>query len=165
MALTEEQKQKLTVGFNSLDVDRTGFVTAKDYEEKAKSLAILKGYEAGSSEYNKLSSQLMEVWTALQQAVDTDGDQKVSLDEFLKFAEDSGSSLIEDVFVKTADMVFDLADTDGDGNISFDESKSFFLLFESNLSAAKDSFSQMDTDNNGTISKEENRELVRSIFS
>jgi Ca2+-binding EF-hand superfamily protein len=56
------------------------------------------------------------------------GDQKVTLDEFLQFAESAGNNLIEDVFVKTADMVFDLADTDGDGNISFDESKSFFLL-------------------------------------
>ncbi len=165
MPLTASQKEKLKIGFNSLDVDRTGFVTAEDYEEKAKSLAIIKGYNVGSSEHNAIKSQLLEIWEKLRQAVDTDGDQKVSLDEFLQFAEKAGSNLIEDVFVKTADMVFDLADTNGDGNISFDESKSFFLLFESNLSSAQEAFSQIDKDNDGTISKEENRELVRSTFS
>jgi Ca2+-binding EF-hand superfamily protein len=118
-----------------------------------------------SSEHSAIKSQLLEVWEKLRQAVDTDGDQKVTLDEFLQFAESAGNNLIEDVFVKTADMVFDLADTDGDGNISFDESKSFFLLFESSLSSAQEAFSQIDKDNDGTITKEENRELVRSAFS
>ncbi|MFB2976227.1 EF-hand domain-containing protein [Microseira sp. BLCC-F43] len=165
MPLTASQQEKLKVGFNALDVDRTGYVSAEDYEEKAKSLAILKGYAVGSAEYNAISSQLLEIWKKLQQAVDTDGDQKVSLDEFIKFAEEAGNSTIEDVFVKTADMVFDLADSDGDGNISFEESKGFFLVFESNLGAAQATFAEIDKDKNGMISKEENRELVRSMFS
>jgi Ca2+-binding EF-hand superfamily protein len=37
MSLTASQKEKLKHGFNSLDIDRTGFVTAEDYEEKASS--------------------------------------------------------------------------------------------------------------------------------
>ena len=165
MALTEQQKSKLQVGFNSLDFDRSGFLSAEDYVEKAKSLAMLKGYEVGSSEHNAIESQLLEIWGKVQQAVDSNGDQKVTLEEFLNFADNAGTSLIEDVFVKTTDMVFDLADTNGDGKINFNESKSFFLLFESNLGAASESFSQIDTNNIGEITKEQTREMVRSAFS
>jgi len=165
MALTEQQKAKLQVGFNSLDFDRSGFLSAEDYIEKAKSLALIKGYEVDSSEHKAIESQFLEIWGKIQQEVDANGDQKVTLDEFINFVDKAGTGLIEDVFIKTTDMVFDIADTNGDGKINFNESKSFFLLFESNLGAASESFSKIDQNKIGEITKEQTRAMVRSAFS
>lgn len=167
MVLTEEQKQRFTTGFNSLDTDRSGYVTVSDYEAKAESLAVLKGYTLGSPEHNAIRSQFLSIWNELQKAVDKDSDQKVNLDEFLKFAEQtsSQSDLVENIFVKGGDLVFDLADSDGDGAINFDESKPYFLLFESNLGLAAKTFAAIDRDGDGVISKEENRQLIRNSYS
>ncbi|MBD2347072.1 hypothetical protein [Anabaena subtropica] len=57
MALSELQKRKLKVEFQSYDLDGDGAINQDDFEGLAAQIARVTGIKSGASEYEQLKSE------------------------------------------------------------------------------------------------------------
>src|SRR5919199_4631123 len=90
--LSQLLQKKHTKNFQVYDLDRSGFVELADLEFCAGNLAKLRNWEPNSSEFLELKAKYSAIWTNFWQPADISGDGKVSLEEYLKVAENSISN-------------------------------------------------------------------------
>jgi Ca2+-binding EF-hand superfamily protein len=149
---TELQKYKASTAFLLLDSDKSGSVTADDFERLAKSIASIK-YSPDSSEYRDVVEKYLSRWTELQKAVDKNSDSKVTLDEFVDYY----VTIVDqpDMVNKFVVHLFDQADVNGDGKITASEFLLLSLIFGQHPFQSAPIFYQLDADKDGSITKEE----------
>lgn len=162
--LSHFQTLKLTYIFNLLDFDRNGFIERKDFINIAEKLCIVRGDETDTPESENILSQCANLWKGLEHYIDINNDGKCTIEEWLKFIEDKLINSEPDtrtIFLNSVvGSVFDLYDTDGDGDISLPEYLDIFLSFELKSSLVGKSFVSLDVNGDGAISKQE---LIASI--
>jgi Ca2+-binding EF-hand superfamily protein len=154
--LSEFRRKKISAGFRELDVDGDGRIGSGDIEQLVKNHGSAYGYPEGTPEYEALARRTMEVWSQLKQ-FDSDGDGRVSLDEYV--AGFAAFLSQRDVFLDgmgaLVDAFYLLADGDVDGRITEEELIRHFRAWGHSEKQAREAFPRLDRSGNGSISKEE----------
>ena len=155
--LSDILQKKLTRHFQFRDLNKDGFVERADWEQCARNLAALRGWQPGSAEYEDVMAQHVAMWTTFWQPADQDQDGKVILEEYLHLAETQRRLGFEYEMKQIARLfaaIFDTIDLDGDGQISRDEYKLFFEAWGIDTALAEAAFSRMDFNADGRLSRE-----------
>lgn len=110
----------------------------------------------------ELSPQQIQAYKAYFEKLDEDKNGKINQTETKEFMKQVG---INPIFVR---LVYELCDTDNDGEISFDEFAPFLNLLKSleqdQSCIYRTVFEKFDKDHNGLLDKEEIRSLLK-LFS
>ncbi|MFB8787776.1 MAG: EF-hand domain-containing protein [Potamolinea sp.] len=156
MALSEFQKRKCALAFYRYDLSKDGVVEALDFDMAGQKLAELQGFEPGSLEYGKITSAFKTEWDTFLKPADQDGDDKLTLDEYIKLAEQliEGPNATE-INLSVNQHLFDIIDLDGDGTINTNEFVIFLKARAITEEEAKFAFSKLDVDNSGSISRKQ----------
>ncbi|MBK8904036.1 MAG: EF-hand domain-containing protein [Anaerolineaceae bacterium] len=150
-------QKKLARHFQFRDLNKDGFVERADWEQCARNLAALRGWQPGSAEYEDVMAQHVAMWTTFWQPADQDQDGKVILEEYLHLAETQRRLGFEYEMKQIARLfaaIFDTIDLDSDGQISRDEYKLFFKAWGIDTALAEAAFSRMDFNADGRLSRE-----------
>jgi Ca2+-binding EF-hand superfamily protein len=164
--LSDTKRKKYTHYFNILDHDQDGMLEREDFVTVARVAAALRGIEAESPDYVALEAAVLLTWIHTQEFADTDGNGKVTLDEWLQTLEATGTN--EEKFATYATPwaigFFDLIDADGDGVIGRPEYRAMLQCFRSDGMDSDSAFERLDSNKDGAISKEEAMQLVREFL-
>jgi Ca2+-binding EF-hand superfamily protein len=154
--------QKHRAAFNIYDRDRDGKIRRDDFRALALAITGARGQAPDSPEALGLIERFDLVWQSLS-PVDTDGDGIIGFDEYLA----GMMALISNVeFFRAGQddrirFIFDLFDTNNDGEITLDEYTTFFEACGIDRSAAPFCFAKLDRDGDGRLSRDE---VLRADF-
>ncbi|MEQ9621584.1 EF-hand domain-containing protein [Coleofasciculus chthonoplastes] len=158
--LSQLLQKKHTKNFKVYDLDGSGFVELADLERCASNLAQLRNQQSDSSEVLDLQAKYLAIWTNFWQPADINGDGKVSLEEYLKVAENSINNFwkiprLQNAHTNKANMIFDILDANNNGQISQSEYEQFCLAVGLNEKDAETAFIHLDNNADGYISRDE----------
>ncbi|MGB8690664.1 MAG: EF-hand domain-containing protein [Microcoleus sp.] len=158
--LSQLLQKKHTKNFQVYDLDGSGFVELADLERCARNIAKLRKWEPDSSEFLELKAKYLAIWKNFWQPADCSGDDKVSLEEYLKVADTSisnfcNSTVLQEAHQNKATVIFDILDASNDGQISLAEYKQFFVAIGLTQKDAETAFAHLDRDADGHISRDE----------
>ncbi len=151
--LTEFQKHKFTVVFNSLDLDNNGFLEEADVKAMLDKMCKNLSIPLGSPKHK----QVREYWAWEKvKGFDLDGDGRVSLKEWLTVQDMtvSDENLMQYVLNGIGDL-FHLCDVDGDGKVSSEEYAAYLQTYGVEKEAAQEAFKHLDHDGNGFLTVDE----------
>lgn len=157
MPLTPFQRRKLEKMFSVLDLDGDGYVERADYERRVQAFARLRGWEESDPVYARNLRFADEEWESLQESADADADDRVTREEFLRYAE---------VFLGDRDAVrayargdvqllFDAMDGDADGKVTAAEYRAYLEVCGVDAAAADAFFAHADLNEDGFITRAE----------
>jgi len=161
--LTPLQQRKLRYLFSLDDADKDGVVERTDYERIADRLATSVGLAPGTPGYDQFHERYLGVWATLDRLADTNRDGKVSCDEYLAAYAD----ILAELGASAGGMgqvLFDLADADGDGRIAEREHLALLGAYGVAADAARESFRRLDQDGDGFIRKDEFMQGAQDFF-
>jgi len=154
---SEFQKRKLALAFYKYDLSKDGILEAKDLELQGHKVADLLKVKQGDAEREKIVSAHKAVWDAYFKPGDTDGDNKVTLDEYAKAVEHyySNPGNSHELALEVNKSVFDSIDLNGNGQIDSVEYAVFLISLGVSEADAKVAFERIDTNGDGYISRDE----------
>lgn len=164
--INELRRRKLARHFYVLDYDRNGYIERQDFEEVARNLTEIRGWEKGSPGYEAIYAAVLGMWERIKQVGGLNDDQRASLEDWLK-VEATALSRPEDheaVVTAVAGAFFDLVDADGDGAIGPTEYANFFRAHRLDPQEGREAFARLDTNGDGSISRAEMLEAVREYY-
>ncbi|EWC62216.1 calcium binding protein [Actinokineospora spheciospongiae] len=154
------QERKLSRLFELLDSDGSGFVEESDLEDFAAK-AIAAAGAGGSLEARIVQREASSLWRALQQTLDSDGDQRVSRAEFVAAAD---ADAVTDGAIKLGVVIRDITDIDRDGLISLGEWVTLDAKLGIPRADSEQGFKALDVDGDGYVSKPEYVRGVEQFF-
>ncbi|WP_395366928.1 EF-hand domain-containing protein [Streptomyces sp. YH02] len=157
---SDVQERKLQRHFELLDMDRNGFIEQQDLVAFADKITESAG-ASGTPQAQAFRSEAERVWQSLRKALDQDGDQRVSRDEFVSAAD---INQVMNEAVKLGHLSFDVIDRDGDGRIS----KAEWTRMDQSIGIPREDsmagFEQLDRDGDGYISRDEYTRGVEEFY-
>ena len=155
--LSALKKRKFTAFFKTFDEDGNGFIEQSDIEAIVLNLTKIRKESVGSTTYNFLHTKYMADWLGLLQATDTNGDGKISLEEWFVFhdLQLQEATPYWRVGEKTSvQFLFELIDLDGNGEIGENEYALFLKAYNVKTDAST-IFPKLDLNGDGHISLQE----------
>ena len=147
---TQYLTKKLTIPFNHYDTDGSKFLEEKDFVDAVTGYANHVGIDIDSTEGKKMLELELKFWDAVKK-FDTDGDDKVSLDEYVKGIEALASEgKLEGILTEYVNTLVGRLDKDGDGQLTPQE-----FAVSSYSDEGLEIFKKLDTDGSGHLTKEE----------
>ncbi|NEO93010.1 MAG: hypothetical protein F6K56_23390 [Moorea sp. SIO3G5] len=164
--LTEFQKQKLPRLFEMYDADNNGFIEQADFERFLETYSQLRSWEPGSPNYNSFQSKLMSRWDSMQKFADTNRDNRISLEEWLKYIENilKDQGVYEAEIRGIAGFVFSVFDTNGDDQLDLEEYRQFYRTSGHDENMANEVFKRLNFKDDDSITKEKHIELIDQFF-
>jgi Ca2+-binding EF-hand superfamily protein len=153
-------QRKTTALFRIFDANGDGYWERSDFEQFVERVAQERGLDPGSPEVEALSGVFMQLWESLR-AADTDGDDRVTLDEALAFQD---QNFTPEAVTGFAQVIFPVLDSDGDGAIGIDEYRSLLKSSSIDPAVADEIFPRLDADGDGQISRAEFEQLYQEYF-
>jgi MFS transporter, DHA1 family, tetracycline resistance protein len=147
-----QRQRKMKRLFDLIDYDKNGFIEPLDFEQAANTIADLRGLQIGSPDYWLIHSFWTGLGAKLQTLMDTDGDGKITPDEWNVYMSKRLDFDFADAFMK-------LIDIDGNGEIALDELKMFYQAYKIDTSQTEASFEKLDINQDGHISSEEMKQI------
>ncbi|MGW5051265.1 EF-hand domain-containing protein [Actinokineospora sp. NPDC004072] len=145
------QRGKVSAVFRAMDADGDGFLTEADFRAVADRWAAFGG--AGPAERERATAIMLGWWATVSTAYDTDGDDRVTLDEVMAVVDRLPAML--DTVAATASTMFDAVDADGDDMISAAEYRVLIELWNGRRTDTDSVFGLLDQDGDGLISRAE----------
>lgn len=163
--LTEFQQRKLSNLFAIHDLDHDGALRRDDYVEYTRRLAAERGLPPGSAKHDELLSKFLGFWNALNQGADANGDNRVTLPEWLTFFDRMLTARNATVDLRPiGDSVFGMLDKNGDGVITIEEYRWLFSSGGVSPALADDSFRRIDVDRDGRVTPSELSSHLSEFF-
>lgn len=161
------QKLKAYNLFLAFDVEKSGYLDKADLDKLAQQITETMGRTVGSAIYTELQGKLQAYWNQMMAALDTNRDDRVSADEFLKFAAKimkNPKGPEEASILALGDVIFTMADQDGSGGLSAKEFTLCIRAYGVDEKAAASAFWMIDRDKSGRITREEFQQFMREVF-
>jgi Ca2+-binding EF-hand superfamily protein len=160
---------KIHAAFDHLDRDGDGVLTEEDHVIMGRAVAGGLGHTADSPEEDAIIAAYLGIWRDLHLPMDTDGDGRISRDEFVA----ATAGLLTDpdtadkVLGTLADRVLDIADRDQDDRITVAEYTAFIRGHAPGLTPTQvhEAFGHLDGDGDGRVSRAELRRTVIEYFT
>ena len=155
--ISDLKKRKLTAFFKTFDADNNGYIEQSDIEQIVVNLTQIRQEAIGSPTYQFLHDKYMADWTGLLQATDTNGDGKISLEEWFVFHELQFQADVPywRAGEKTSvQFLFELIDMNNNGEIGADEYALFLQAYHV-TDDAQTIFNKLDLNSDGHISLSE----------
>jgi len=164
--LSDLQLKKLPKMFALNDNNGDGVIAQEDFEEAARVLGRFRGLAPGTAEYEDLHRTIMARWNNLRETCDTDGDNRVTLQEWLAYWDKvlATQGEYERVCKPFSAVVARTLDLDGDGKISPDEYAQWLSRWGVDKKAALECFARLDLNGDGHLSVDEFVALVAQYF-
>ncbi len=153
----KHRQRKMMRLFNLMDHDKNGFIEPLDFEQAVKTIADINGLQIGSPDYWLIHSFWTGLGEKLQTLVDTDGDGRITPDEWQEYMSKRLDSDFADAFLK-------MIDSDGTGKIDISEIKMFYQAYKINTNQAKFSEENSDIDQDGHIPPEEIKKCLEQFM-
>src|SRR5262249_42902549 len=124
------------------------------------------GLTPGHSDYEDLYRTIMSRWNNIREACDADGDNRVTLKEWLAYWDKvlAADGEYERVGKPFSAVVARTLDLDGDGRISPREDAQWLSRWKVDEKAALDCFARLDLNGDGYLSVDEFVTLVAQYF-
>lgn len=164
---TALQDRKLDRSFAHLDVNGNGQVERDDVLGLGARLLVGFGESPTSKRGRSVIDKFDALWDSLVSALDTDGDGRISPEEYragMTRAFIEGPDF-ERVFRPAAESIAQLADTDGDGSIDFAEFTRILDAFGASAGDAHAAFNRLDRDSSGTLTVAELVQATREYYT
>jgi Ca2+-binding EF-hand superfamily protein len=154
---TEFQRQKVAGVFRAMDADGNGYLEEADFEALTQRWVGLRGWDAGSDEYERMRAIMMGWWSALATMSGAEHEGKVSLDELMNVVDQLPA--MDDAIYATADAMFDAIDENGDDRIALAEHKQVVYAWKGSDDGVEEHFPTLDLNGDGHLSRDEFRTL------
>jgi len=166
MAISAARERKLRKRFRLRDTDQDGYLTWDDFEATARQLVEGFALSPDAPRSRAVMDTYREFWQQFLVPMDTDGDGRVSEQEYLAaFAGGLMSdSSFDRVYRPHLDAVVRLADTDGDGVLSHAEFGRLMSMYGAAEVDVTAEFDKADTNGDGQLSTDEILAVVRGFF-
>ena len=149
------QLARLNRLFDMYDANHDGTWQEDDFTDHVYKLAAMRKYPPGSPVTRRLLDVIRAWWRELQKSADTDGDQRVSREEFIAWGEKLTAQMQETLaaggqwqLTPWMDALFAMIDTNGDGSISREEYRDWLMsagvAHDTNVEAAFNGFTKAD---------------------
>lgn len=165
--LSDLRRRKLTVRFNLIDTDRNGYIDEQDCMRAAERVCQTFNVPPGSAQAERLRSGYVNLWQNLKGSSDADGNQRVTLEEFLTSQEAmlSREGGYDGVIESIAQSLLDTSDKDGDGQLSHEEFRTLLQSYGLSAEQATDMIRRIDRDDSGHLSRAEILQAVREFHT
>ncbi|GAA2410449.1 EF-hand domain-containing protein [Actinomadura vinacea] len=152
--------------FVLLDVNGDGQVQRSDMRALGERILNHFGQSPDSPQGRKLLQAYDESWDYMVNAMDTDGDNAISREEFRNYmSKNANRANADEALRPLTDAEFAVTDTDSDGYLSPDEYAEFLRAWGLSDQDARLGASSIDTDRDGRISREEYFRACRDFFA
>lgn len=160
-------KEKMTRFFRLFDEDEDGLVGRVDFARPVENAAKHLGYASDSPQFQEMLGWNMGLWTYMQQRVNIDENEAVTLPEFLDTMEAVATDQenFEMFVMGHAHFTIQAWDRDGDGMLDLEEFIAFKNTYHSSEEAAIEAFRHLDRDGDGQLTRDEYVEAVREFYS
>lgn len=164
--LGELQKQKLAKMFQLVDTNQNGFLSKEDFDDRFQLIAEASQTQQSSPEYERLRASFEADWEALKVRLDTNGDGRVSLEEWLMYYADmlSSDGGYEEIIVKHAEATFDADDTNGDGMVDISKFLKARKWPDSDAAEEEEIRRRFDPNGDGYMEKQDLLPLLREFY-
>jgi Ca2+-binding EF-hand superfamily protein len=124
MPISDFRKKKLLYVFNVFfDVNQSGEIDIKDFEQAIEKICSLRGWPSGHAKNKETHEAMLNIWEGLRSKADKDNDGQVSVEEWYNmwdaYAKDASTVL--DWQLRYMNFMFDLEDASNDGTIDAQE--------------------------------------------
>ena len=192
VAISDFVKRKLAMAFYRFDRDKDGVVDEADFATLGAAVAALQGVEEGTEQHRKIVAAHQTWWAAYFKGGDTDGDGKVTLEEYFAhvgaWVGADAEAMAHAIAVAKAraaaeadvraradaearahaiagnELVFDAIDVNGDGALSPGEFSAYLQAYGLTDADARAAFSHLDLDGEGTMSRAEFARNVSAYY-
>ncbi|MGD1853238.1 MAG: EF-hand domain-containing protein [Leptolyngbyaceae cyanobacterium] len=164
--LTDIQTRKLTKLFHLYDANNDGVLIQQDLSILATRLAKLCKGDESASHHTQILTHLQQDWACLCQAADSDGDIRITLDEWLTYYD----QVLNDIkqytnrVIALVTLLFTAFDRDGDGQISEQEWIGLLSVFNVLPIYASSIFLNLDVNQDGVLNQDEVLTLIHDFF-
>ncbi|WP_018350436.1 EF-hand domain-containing protein [Longispora albida] len=165
--MTDLLERKWALSFAQLDANRDGFADESDARTLGRLVADSYGHPEGSPGAGRVLDAFQNLWAAIAAGMDTDGDGRVTAEEFVAgmrtvLALESG---YDTHFQAAVDPVLDLADSDGDGVVTLGEWRLFQQAYGTSPADADAIFELLDVNGDGELSRAELAAALRDFYT
>jgi len=158
---------KLARRFKLLDRDGNGYLEESDYEELVRRLTAAFGRDIDTAPGSTLRAAYLGLWSAMRSTMDTDGDGRISEEEFLATVRDSvvdQNDGFEGVIQPVAEAVLAVCDVDGDGMLDQREVTTMLGAYGVPAAEAGETFARLDHDHDGRLTIQEITTAAREFY-
>ncbi|HEY8979532.1 MAG TPA: EF-hand domain-containing protein [Streptomyces sp.] len=150
---SEFQRVKLRAMFEAFDADGNGYLEEADFVALADRWGRLPRVKGRAELAARVDGVLKGWWQHLSQAVDTDHNGRIDMDDLLAMV-DLLPTMPEAV-AATAETIFDAVDENADGRISRTEHQQLVDTWHGRPVDTGDTFGHLDQDADGYLSRPE----------
>uniref|UniRef100_A0A1B0CW79 EF-hand domain-containing protein n=1 Tax=Lutzomyia longipalpis TaxID=7200 RepID=A0A1B0CW79_LUTLO len=127
------------------DVNQSGEIDIKDFEQAIEKICTLRGWPAGSAKNQETYEEMLKIWEGLRSKADKDNDGQVSVDEWCimwdAYAKDP--STVMDWQQRYMNFMFDLEDASNDGTIDAREFATVCSCYGTDRKECEEAFAKM----------------------
>lgn len=164
--LSDLQKRKFTVAFRLYDVNNDGVLERDDFINFASRMANTFRASAPPDAAENLQSIFQAQWEQMRELADSDGDERVTLDEWLDYfalltsMPEAGEMFING-YTDASFAMYSIVDPNGPQDAQTRERFTLWMsLGGQDAQRAGETFDRFDADGDGKISREETRALI-----
>jgi Ca2+-binding EF-hand superfamily protein len=162
---SDTKTQKFHVLFDWFDQNHDGYISHDDLEQMTGLFVGLPGGEKPENS-QPMRDAFEQWWRLLLDSGDTDADERIGRDEFIRIMKSSVTAPenFEEVVIRIADAFMRIVDTTGDGSLNFDEYVQMYDGLGVDTKYSTEAFRLLDRNGTGSISHEEFRTAIKEFY-
>ncbi|VVC89763.1 calexcitin-2-like [Leptidea sinapis] len=142
--LSEFRKKKLLYVFKMFfDVDESGTIEKKDFDDSLNIVAKLQGWDVNDSRFKVGQEVMAQIWNGLSAAADKDNDGKINAEEWIAMWSSHDKASMPEWQQLYCRVIFHIQDYSQDGAVDSDEYVKVHTAFGTDKDQASEAFKKL----------------------